>query len=114
MLKKTLGIIGGSGKLGSAILELIKKSRWKTLNLDYIASPLAHKNILIDKDRPMAEQIEEITNKVGKYEDEFDALISTAGSSPGTASINDKNIFQEYEDAYKANVESAMLCMIVL
>eukprot|EP00826_Nyctotherus_ovalis_P001584 TRINITY_DN10263_c0_g2_i2.p3 TRINITY_DN10263_c0_g2~~TRINITY_DN10263_c0_g2_i2.p3 ORF type:complete len:259 (-),score=37.66 TRINITY_DN10263_c0_g2_i2:861-1637(-) len=109
MLQKTLGLIGGSGKLGTALLSLIKKSRWRSLNLDYTVSPLATQNILIDMDVPMSEQIQGISEKVGKYEDEFDALISFAGNPPGTAQITDTGFFDEYDSSFKSNVESAML-----
>lgn len=114
MLKKVLGIVGGSGKLGNALLEVIKKSRWKALNIDYTASPLAKHNIIINKDLPLAEQIGDIDEKIGKLEEEFDALISFAGNSPGVAEINTRELFTEYEKSYKANVESALLCKVTL
>ena len=109
MIKKTLGIIGGAGKLGTALLTVVKKTRWRTINIDYDSTSLAKTNILVQKDVPMTEQIEEISNNVGKYEEEFDALMCFAGNPAGDAKISDSHFFDEYERNYKTNIESALL-----
>ena len=109
MIKKTMGIIGGSGALGTAILTLMKKTRWKTINFDYIESKLATRNFLLDKSRSMSEQIEAIDKSLTSTEDEFDAMISLAGGMTGNSSIADVAFFKEYEKKYKENVESALL-----
>jgi len=109
MLKKTLAIIGGSGVLGSAILNPLKKTRWQTINFDYTESKLAKRNIIIKREIPIESQISEIHKTISKLDDEFDAVISTAGGIAGQIKISEPKFFAEYAQKYKENVESALL-----
>ena len=112
MIKKSIAIVGGAGSLGTAILKLMKKTRWITVNVDYKESPLASTNILLKKDVPLSAQIPKIHATLTAMEEEYDAMISTAGDMPGKSSIKDPSFFTAYQEMYKTNVESAILCII--
>ena len=82
--KKSLLIVGGSGKLGS---ETVKKfvggpwyRKWKVFNIDQKANPVATENFIIDPSQPITQEIvEELHGELKKFDDEFEAIINTAG-----------------------------------
>ncbi len=114
MLKKSMVIIGGSGDLGRAILSLLQKTHWKTLNIDYTETKLATQNHLLNAETPISSQLENVHKTVAGFREEYEAMISVAGCEPSGHSIKDPSVFSAYRRMYQANVESALLCTITL
>ena len=111
MFSKSMAIIGGSGSLGTALLTALKKTRWKTINIDYRESKLSSKNILLKSGVNLDYQIDEITSNLVAFNEEYDAMISVAGEYAGHCSIKDPSFFSAYKTMYRANVESSLLCI---
>jgi nucleoside-diphosphate-sugar epimerase len=82
--KKCLLIIGGSGQLGQKTVERFalqqRLKRWKVFNIDAVENPHATENFVIDPTQPLQEeQMAELHEKLGKFDEEFEMMINTAG-----------------------------------
>ena len=80
--KKCLLLIGGSGQLGQATIKKFKSGlfrKWRVFNIDLVASESACENFIVDPTKLTTEVMEDLTEKVKKFDGEYEAVINLAG-----------------------------------
>jgi len=108
---KYLLVIGGAGILGSAIVKVFKNNSnlWKVIVIDYTENNLADKNIIIDRDQKLNEDIvKSICQEIEIYTKSFDAIFNVAGDWT-KGSIKYIKVFSETEQMLERNYYSSLL-----
>ncbi|KAI9291088.1 NAD(P)-binding protein [Neoconidiobolus thromboides FSU 785] len=102
-------IYGGSGALGSTLVNYFKQKSWKVLSIDTRTNSEAETSIILDLNKKCKEQSEEIlkqleNSSIGK----FDAIINVAGGfAMGNASSTE--LFETSELMWKQSVNSSLI-----
>ena len=80
---KCLLLIGGSGQLGKEVVTKFRTGlfrKWRVFNIDQVENPEATENFIIDPTKPLtAKKVEELKEKLTKFDEEFETMINCAG-----------------------------------
>eukprot|EP01017_Pseudomicrothorax_dubius_P030357 TRINITY_DN3782_c0_g1_i6.p1 TRINITY_DN3782_c0_g1~~TRINITY_DN3782_c0_g1_i6.p1 ORF type:complete len:221 (-),score=45.33 TRINITY_DN3782_c0_g1_i6:120-782(-) len=92
--------------LGQSVVRQFKNT-WKIANVDLNTNEQAHHNILLDRNVPIGEQVEQTMSELRKISGNYDAIISLVGG-PAQDSIKDVEVFSNFDKMLRVNVEPSL------
>ena len=78
------------------MVKALNAKNWKTLSVDFTHNESSTSNALLLNDRPLSEQMAQITEEVGKFSKEYGTIICGAGGFD-ISNIADGDILTKYE-----------------
>ena len=108
-MKSKVGlIVGGSGALGSSVVNVFKKNGWRLLNVDVKANTSVDSNFLIDPNLRLKDQVKQVHEHTKTFSTSFDSIICTAGGFE-MGSIRDHDVLEKFDRLDRLNAQSALL-----
>ena len=109
-MKKNILVIGGSGALGNAFINIFKAKPpiWNILSIDYKANSHADDNILIKDESYHKDNIVRMRCDISRFSKDFDLIVNVAGGWNGVG-LKDDNLFESLDLMMKQNLYSSVL-----
>ena len=107
-MSKASLIVGGNGALGRSVVTAFKRSGWRVASMDLVSNGDADKNIVIQKDHSLKDQLVSIKADCQAFSKEYDSIICVAGGF-GISNIKDANILEAYEEQDRINFQPALM-----